>query len=190
MATSTPVKHAWRALIGLLAVIAVLFGINALGVYVFQKSSWAPQLALDLQGGTQIILQAQTVDGAAPTDTQMNQAVSIIRQRIDASGVSEASVSTEGGRNIVVQIPGTAREQTRQRIEASAQLQLRAVLYTSADVTGSFTGQDGNQTPYPTPAPTLQSTPTASPTSGSDTSWITPALQAEYQAYNCSATTN
>ncbi|KJL35726.1 MULTISPECIES: protein translocase subunit SecD [Microbacterium] len=190
MATSTPVKHAWRALIGLLAVIAVLFGINALGVYVFQKSSWAPQLALDLQGGTQIILQAQTVDGAAPTDTQMNQAVSIIRQRIDASGVSEASVSTEGGRNIVVQIPGTADEQTRQRIEASAQLQLRAVLYTSADVTGSFTGQDGNQTPYPTPAPTLQSTPTASPTSGSDTSWITPALQAEYQAYNCSATTN
>ena len=30
MATSTPVRHAWRALIGLLAITGVLFGINAL----------------------------------------------------------------------------------------------------------------------------------------------------------------
>ena len=52
----------------------------------------------------------------------LNQAVTIIRQRVDASGVGEADVTTEGGTNIVVQIPGTADEQTRQRIEASAQL--------------------------------------------------------------------
>ena len=113
---------------GLLIITALLFGINALGVYVFKESSWSPELALDLQGGTQIILEAQTADGAAPTEEQMNQAVTIIRQRVDASGVGEADVTTEGGKNIVVQIPGTADEQTRQRIEASAQLQLRAVL--------------------------------------------------------------
>ena len=62
MATSTPVRHAWRALTGLLVITALLFGINALGVYVFKQSSWAPSLALDLQGGTQIILEAQTED--------------------------------------------------------------------------------------------------------------------------------
>ena len=33
---------------GLLLVTGVLFGINALGVHVFEKSSWSPELALDL----------------------------------------------------------------------------------------------------------------------------------------------
>ena len=189
MAPSTPVRHAWRVLLGLLAITGVLFGINSLGVYVFQASSWAPSLALDLQGGTQIILQAQTTDGADPNKDQLDQAVSIIRQRVDASGVGEADVATEGGKNIVVQIPGEADEATRQRIQSSAQLQLRAVLFTGSPAT-SFVGQDGQNTPYPTPDPSLPATPTASPTSGSDTSWITPALQAQFLAYDCANPTN
>jgi len=189
VAPSTPVRHAWRVLTGLLAITGVLFGINALGVYVFQASSWTPDLALDLQGGTQIILAAQTTDGANPDTDQMQQAVTIIRQRVDASGVGEADVATEGGRNIVVQIPGQADEATRQRIQSSAQLQLRAVLYTGSPAT-SFVGQDGQNTPYPTPDPSLPSTPTASPTNGSDLSWITPALQAQFLAYDCANPAN
>ncbi|GAA1988874.1 protein translocase subunit SecD [Microbacterium pumilum] len=184
MATSTPVRHAWRALTGLLVITALLAGINALGVYVFQQSSWAPSLALDLQGGTQIILEAQTEDGVPPTTEQMDQAVTIIRQRVDASGVGEADVTTQSGNQIVVQIPGQADEETRNRIEASAQLQLRAVLFTAAPAT-SFVGEDGKETPYPTPDPTLVATPTATPTDGSDLAWITPALQAEFLAYDC-----
>ena len=189
MAPSTPVRHAWRALTGLLIIIGVLAGINALGVYVFQKSSWTPELALDLQGGTQIILQARTPDGAAPTEDQMNQAAAIIRQRVDASGVGEADITTQAGNQIVVQIPGQADEATRERIEASAQLQLRSVLYTGAPAT-SFVGDDGNETPYPSPDPTLAATPTASPTNGSDVNWITPKLMAEFLAYDCANPTN
>ena len=189
MATSTPVRHAWRALTGLLAITALLFGINALGVYVFGQSSWTPALALDLQGGTQIVLEAQTEDGADPSAEQMEQAVTIIRQRVDASGVGEAEVTTQAGNQIVVQIPGQADEETRNRIEASAQLQLRAVLY-AGDPATEFVGEDGNATPYPTPDPTLQATPTTSPTNGSDTAWITPALQAEFLAYDCSDPAN
>ena len=189
MATSTPVRHAWRALIGLLTITAVLFGINALGVYVFKGSSWTPELALDLQGGTQIILEAQTEDGADPSTEQMNQAVTIIRQRVDASGVGEAEVTTEGGKNIVVQIPGEADDETRQRIEASAQLQLRPVLYAGAPA-NTFVGEDNEETPYPTPDPSLQATPTASPTNASDPAWITPALQAEFLAYDCTDENN
>ena len=68
VATSTPVRHAWRALTGLLVITAILFGINALGVYVFKQSSWTPALALDLQGGTQIVLEAQTEDGVDADD--------------------------------------------------------------------------------------------------------------------------
>jgi len=189
VATSTPVRHAWRALTGLLIITAVLFGINALGVYVFKASSWTPELALDLQGGTQIVLQAETADGVTPSDEQMDQAVTIIRQRVDASGVGEADVARQGADQIVVQIPGQADEETRNRIEASAQLQLRAVLVAGAPAT-TFVGDDGKETPYPTPDPSLPSTPTAEPTNGSDISWVTPALQAEYLAYDCANPSN
>lgn len=195
MATPTPVRHAWRALTGLLAIIALLFGINALGAFVFEDaagnpaSSWVPELALDLQGGTQITLVAKTPDGTAPSADQMKQAVSIIRQRVDASGVGETDITTQSNNEIVVQIPGPANDETRDRIAASAQMQLRAVLYTTAAST-SFVGEDGKQTPYPTPDPTLAATPSAAPTDGSDLNWVTPKLQAEFLAYDCANPTN
>ncbi len=72
-------------------------------MYVFKDSngeaasSWSPELALDLQGGTQIVLSAETEDGAAPSTEQLDQAAAIIRQRVDASGVAEADITTEGG---------------------------------------------------------------------------------------------
>jgi preprotein translocase subunit SecD len=195
VAAPTPVRHAWRALTGLLVLTALLFGINALGVFVFTDaegnpaSSWAPELALDLQGGTQIILEAKTPDGSQPSPEQMEQAASIIRQRVDASGVGEADITTQAGNQIVVQIPGQADEETRNRIEASAQLQLRAVLYTGAPAT-SYIGDDGNETPYPTPDPTLNATPTPAPTDGSDINWVTDALMAEFLAYDCDDAAN
>ncbi|MGW8483789.1 protein translocase subunit SecD [Microbacterium sp. NPDC055903] len=184
MASSTPTRHAWRVLLGLLLVTAALFGINALGVYGFQKSSWTPELALDLQGGTQIILSAQTEDGADPTAEQLDQAAAIIRQRVDASGVAEADITTEGGRNIVVQIPGAADQATRDRIQASAQLELRSVIAATEAAT-SFVGEDGNATPYPAPAETANAVPTPEPTDGSDLAWITEKLQAEFLAFDC-----
>lgn len=190
MASSSPVRHAWRVLLGLLLVTGVLFGINSLGVYVFKDangepaSSWAPELALDLQGGTQIVLSAETEDGAAPSAEQLDQAAAIIRQRVDASGVAEADITTEGGQNIVVQIPGEADQQTRDRIQSSAQLEFRPVLYTT-EATTEFIGDDGNATPFPSPDPSLNATPTAEPTDASDLAWVTDKLAAEFQAYDC-----
>ena len=191
MATSTPVRHAWRALTGLLVIVGLLFGLNALGVYVFKGegftppagSSWAPELALDLQGGTQIILEARTEDGVAPSTEQLDQAATIIRQRVDASGVGEAEVTTEGGKNIVVAIPGKADDATRNRIKSSAQLELRAVIVATGGALTSI-GEDGKPTPDPND-PTLAATPTAKPTDGSDVSWVTDKLLAEFYAYDC-----
>lgn len=171
-------------LLALFLVTGGLFGVNALGVYGFQQSSWAPELALDLQGGTQIVLSAVTEDGANPTQEQLDQAAAIIRQRVDASGVAEADITTEGGRNIVVQIPGTADEETRARIQASAQLEFRTVLY-AGDPATEFVGEDGNATPYPTPDASLNAEPTAEPTNSSDMAWVTEKLQAEFLAYDC-----
>lgn len=183
MATPTPVRRAWRALIGLLVLTAVLAGANALGVYVFKQSSWVPELALDLQGGTQIVLEAQT-EGADPSSEQMQQAVSIIRQRVDASGVAEAEVTTQGGRNIVVQVPGTVDDATRERIEASAQLELRSVIY-AGDPATSFVGEDGEETPYPAPDTALPAAPSVEPTDGSDPNWVSDYLWSRFPAFDC-----
>ncbi len=179
---STPVRKAWRSLTWLGVITLALLGVLVGGI-IWGGASWAPKLALDLEGGTQIILQPNVQSGAQATTEQLNQAVSIIRQRVDASGVSEAEVNTEGN-NVVVSIPGEADEETRNRIEASAKLEFRSVLVAGAP-SNTFVGEDGTETPYPTPDPTLQSTPTAEPTSPSDLSQVTPALEAAFQAFDC-----
>ncbi|HEV7186098.1 MAG TPA: protein translocase subunit SecD [Leifsonia sp.] len=183
MAKSTPVKKAWRSLSWLGAIVVVLLGTLTAGV-IWSNATWLPKLALDLQGGTQIILAPQVENGQSVQQQQLDQAVSIIRQRIDAAGVSESEISTEGAKNIVVSIPGTPDQQTLDRIKASAKLDFRPVLLTGGP-TNEVVGADGKSTPAPTPAPGLQSTPTAKPTNGSDLSWVTPALQAEYNAFDC-----
>ncbi|WP_312854788.1 protein translocase subunit SecD [Agromyces agglutinans] len=177
-----PVRKAWRSLSWLGVIIVGLFAINAAGV-IWGGGSWTPKLALDLEGGTQIILEPQLEDGASVTQEQLDQAVSIIRQRVDASGVAEAEINTEGD-NLVVRIPGELDEQTRARIQSSAKLELRPVLLTGAPSTAAA---DPSAAPEPTePAEELSSTPTVEPTDGSDLNWVTPALQAEYDDFDCS----
>jgi preprotein translocase subunit SecD len=128
VAQSPAVKRARRSLTTLLIIIVALAGAIAYGVWR-SDATWTPKLALDLQGGTQIILAPKLADGQSVTGEQLTQAVEIIRQRVDASGVSEAEISTQGSQNISVSIPGKADEETLQRIEASAKLDFRPVLY-------------------------------------------------------------
>ncbi len=165
-------------------IIVGLFAINAAGV-IWGGGSWTPKLALDLEGGTQIILAPKVEAGASVSQEQLDQAVSIIRQRVDASGVAEAEINTEGD-NVVVRIPGELDDQTRARIQSSAKLELRAVLLADAATNESI---DPSASPEPTDdaaADELQSTPTAEPTDGSDPAWITPALQDQFDNFNCS----
>lgn len=153
----------------------------------------APKLALDLQGGTQIILEPLVVEGQEVTTEQLEQAVTIIRQRVDATGVSEAEISTLGS-NIVVAIPGEPDQATLDRLQASAKLEFRAVLVAgapSATTADDGTDADGDGTPDPTPSATATpdpaATPSATPTDGSDLAWVTPELQAEYDAFDCAS---
>jgi len=175
-----------RNLIWLAVIIGVLIAGTGAGV-LFSGASWTPKLALDLQGGTQIILTPQVNDSAV-TEEQLKQAVAIIRQRVDASGVSEAEINTQGSNNVVVSIPGTPDKETLARIESSAKLDFRPVLATSGP-TNEVINPDGT-TSTADPAnidPNLPSTPTISPSNGSDINWVTPALAAEYQAFSCAS---
>lgn len=184
-------RRAARSLAWLGAIIAVLAGVVAGNVL---WNNWDPgfKLALDLSGGTQIIL-APAVADADPTPEQLNQAVSIIRQRVDATGVAEAEISTLGN-NIVVALPGEPDQATLDRIQASAKLEFRAVLLadlpSNSSVDDGATEDDGTdtgETPAPdaseTPAP--DATPTVEPTDGSDLNWITPELQEEFDSFDC-----
>jgi len=188
VAKSTPVKKAWRSLTWLGVLVVVLLGTLTAGV-LFSNATWLPKLALDLEGGTQIILSPQVENGQSVQQEQLDQAVSIIRQRIDASGVSEAQISTEGSRNIVVSLPGKPDQATLDRVKSSARLDFRPVLVAGGP-TNEVVGADGKSTPAPTPAPGLQSTPSTKPTNGSDLAWVTPKLQAEFDAYDCKASAN
>lgn len=195
MARSTPVRKAWRSLAWLAVITAGLTGILGLGVAT-QGASWAPKLALDLEGGTQIILGAQLESGQAPSQEQLNQAVSIIRDRIDAAGVSEAEVTTQGDRNVVVSIPGEPDDQTLARIQSSAKLEFRPVIFTdvaatsetdSTDDSTATPSPDDTATPTPTPTQSLSTTPTASPTDASDPNWVSDALYQQYLDFDCAS---
>lgn len=204
VASSPAVKRARRSLLGLLIIVLALVGVIAIGV-VRGEATLTPKLALDLQGGTQIILAPQQTDGAAVTGEQLQQAVSIIRQRVDASGVSEAEIATQGTQNISVSIPGKADDATLQRIEASAKLDFRPVLAvamgvptteqpseeaTDESADGDVEAQEGLTTTLegeeedPIAAPV---DPDPLPDTAYDQAWLTEGLLADFAAYDCQA---
>ena len=187
MARTTPVKKALRSLTWLLIIVAGLTAINAYGA-ISGQGGWAPKLALDLEGGTQIILTPVVAKGAAaPTSQQLTQAVSIIRQRVDASGVSEAEINTQGNANVVVSLPGKPDRETIKRIESSAKLEFRAVLVSdAAAVSAAAAGASGSPSPSPSSSVPLSSTPSVAPTNGSDSNYITPALAQQFTDFRCS----
>lgn len=160
MARSTN-SHPWRSLGILGLLLLTIYGTVAAGV-VWSDASWTPKLGLDLEGGVQIILTPQLQEGQTGEITQdtLNEAVNIIRQRVDSTGVAEAEITTQGNRNIVVALPGKPDESTRNLVKESAQLQFRAVI---AEGAGTPTAEV-TPTPTGTEDATGEESPTATPT--------------------------
>ena len=187
MARTTPVKKAWRSLAWLLVIIIGLTGINLWGVLA-DGWSWSPKLALDLEGGTQIILEPQLEsEDQQVTSEQLAQAVSIIRQRVDASGVAEAEITTQGDKNIVVAIPGEPDDATKERIQSSAKLEFRPVLLTDAAANSVVTDPSASPSPSASAEPEApaEPTPSASPTNASDDAWITEDIRTDFGSFDC-----
>lgn len=127
-------------------------GIVLVGLYLgvaFGKSQ-TPKLGLDLVGGTSAVLTAQVPGGKTPTKAAMNQAVDIIRNRLNGNGVQSDTVNTQGTNNILVQVPGKNRDKVLRNLLQVAQLRFRLVYLI------------GNGTPTPTTSPTPGATPTPS----------------------------
>ncbi|HUX69623.1 MAG TPA: protein translocase subunit SecD [Cellulomonadaceae bacterium] len=185
MAANSRGSRPVRTLVTLGVLIVALFAAIAGGVQ-WSNGTTAPKLALDLEGGTQIILTPTTTDASKVTSSTISQAIDIIRQRVDSSGVAEAQITSQGGNNIVVALPGKPSEATLNLVRESAQMRFRPVLMTAAP-TPTATATPGSG---PTVAPTLSSTPPAAGTDPSDLSWVTPALQAQYDALDCTKPSN
>jgi preprotein translocase subunit SecD len=132
-----------------------------------------PKLGLDLVGGTQITMKANTV-GKAPTRDQMEVARQIINQRVDANGVSEAEVVISGADEIQVSVPGQGQRDTLNKLLDPAKLEFRAVLSSSPDTTvvpeptaSPSPSGSGGLTPS---APVASGSPSAKPSASPSTS--------------------
>lgn len=105
----------------LLAILVVLLAIYL--VIAFMHLS--PRLGLDLQGGTSLVMQA-----LGDTDhATMEKAADIIRNRVNALGLTEPVVAAEGENRVMVQIPGEKDvDRVKSVVGSTAQLQFREVL--------------------------------------------------------------
>jgi len=100
---------------------------------------WPPkekiQLGLDIQGGTSFLIRL--IGGDKEVNKGMlDQAVEVIRKRIDYFGVSEPVISPVGNDRILVQIPGldTAKiQEAREQLSRVAKLEFRLVYPDNGD---------------------------------------------------------
>ena len=160
--------------------IVLLYGLAALG------QTWKPGLGLDLEGGTRITLSA-IPSGGAITQTKLKQAAGIVDARVNGSGVSEAEVTTQGDRNIIVEIPGANRTDLVDRVKRTAQLRFRLVVGgpqpgTPEATDGASPSASPTGSPSGTPTPKAGSTKTPKASEGSATPNPRPAPFAKPQA--------
>src|SRR3954465_6953359 len=115
-----------RLIATLLAVLLVAFSIATI---------WPPEkqiaLGLDIKGGTSFLIKLQQLDKDKPiTPGLLDQAVEVIRKRVDYFGGGEPIISPVGQDRILVQIPGldTAKiQEARDQLSRVAKLEFRLV---------------------------------------------------------------
>ncbi|HEX3705742.1 MAG TPA: protein translocase subunit SecD [Mycobacteriales bacterium] len=125
--------------------------IVALYLGVFLGPSATPALGLDLRGGTEVTLTASPLGAHGKiTKAALNQAVNIIRKRVNGLGVGGATVQAQGSNHIVVSVPGKGYA-IASTVGKTALLRFRQVLAV------------GNYTPVPASTNSPGVTATVSP---------------------------
>jgi preprotein translocase subunit SecD len=163
MSTPTkPVKTSSRPVRALI-LLAIIF-VGLIGTVLIQGAT-SVRLGLDLRGGTSVTLQPRASnDSNKITSEAIDQAVSIIRQRVNSLGVAESEVTAQGSgtnRQIVISVPGDSGRRVVDLVGQTAELRFRQVLAESAGLGGS--GSD-----------------TATPASG-----VSAAINAQFAALDC-----
>ena len=126
-----------------LAILGVV--LIALLALVFIQGATSVKLGLDLRGGTSVTLQPRIAAGTAGkvTSAAIDQAVSIIRQRVNSLGVAESEVTAQGSganRQIVISVPGDTGRRVVDLVGQTAELRFRQVLVQGAPGAIAVTG--------------------------------------------------
>jgi preprotein translocase subunit SecD len=112
-----------------LGLVVVLLGVAAYLIFIRQPVAESTQLGLDLEGGVSVQLKGYQTDGSQVTREEMEQAVGVIRQRVDSLGVTEPEIQIQGQDQVVVNIPGiTDADRAVEVIGRTAQLGFYEVL--------------------------------------------------------------
>ena len=176
--TSGNVSRPGRALAVLVALIVVLF-LAIVGGNAFSPASWHKDfrvhLGLDLTSGTTVSLKALTPKGGKPPASQMQEAVTIMENRVNSAGFTEATVQQQGSNVITVSVPGKGSQQVVNLVGQTAQLRFRQVLL-EAPNTG------GVATPTPSASASASATPSASASASA-----TPSASASSSAHAAGA---
>lgn len=110
------------ALVGVVAYGAI-YGIE-IGNIKIPTAREKVGLGLDLAGGVYVLLEAQTDETGAELDKKIEQAITIIRQRVDSLGVAEPNIVKEGNKRIRIELAGLNDvQQAFDMIGKTAQLQ-------------------------------------------------------------------
>ena len=144
--TNKPLKKDARPGRTLAILALVLIAMTSL---VFVQGATSIRLGLDLRGGTSVTLQPRIAPGdeGKVTNEAIDQAVSIIRQRVNSLGVAESEVSAQGSgtnRQIVISVPGDTGRRVVELVGQTAELRFRQVL---ASASGIPTTADAAATP-------------------------------------------
>jgi preprotein translocase subunit SecD len=104
--------------------LVIIIAVAALALGLTIVSGNSPQLGLDLQGGASVVLQPkESVDSGV-----LDQAIGIIRNRVDALGVAEPEITRQGN-SILVELPGVKdQDRALELVGQTAELRFRPVL--------------------------------------------------------------
>ncbi len=90
-----------------------------------------PRLGLDLRGGTQITLQAESTDRVEANAESVDRAIEVLRGRVDALGISEPTLTRAGEDRIIVELPDVQDpDEAVDAIGRTAQLTIHPVVRT------------------------------------------------------------
>lgn len=86
--------------------LVVILAVAGWAIWIVQNPNYPIRQGLDLQGGLQVLLKADLPEEAEIEPAQLDTSRQIIEQRVNALGVAEPLVQTEGDRRILVELPG------------------------------------------------------------------------------------
>ncbi len=82
------------------------------------------KLGLDLQGGTQVMLEADLAEGQTLAAGSIDTAKTIVENRVNGLGVAEAIVQKQGDNRLIAELPGVRNaDQAIETIRSTGQLE-------------------------------------------------------------------